>query len=322
MHPGHSTHTAPPSATSAAPQGCFGAALDRRTQEPVPSPSKRGRGRSPPPRACPAFPRLDPMPQLQNSRPFRSRAQNLEDIVLWRALHGVREGRYVDIGACDPRFLSVSRGFYEQGWRGVHFEPTPDLASRLRADRPDEAVHQVALSDRCGEMTLFLSPVEGQSTGIDRLSRQDSPRLVVPTRTLASFGSGWAGEPVHWMKIDVEGMEEAVLRGWDHGILRPWILVIEATLPDSPEPSHERWEPLVLAAGYRLALFDGLNRFYVAEERLELMPAVAAPANIFDLMAGCRPEGWQPYVSSPDRRDPPGRRLRKMIQRLIGRRPT
>jgi hypothetical protein len=31
-------------------------------------------------------------------------------------------------------------------------------------------------------------------------------------------------------------------------------------------PSHEAWEPLLTQAGYRFAMFDGLNRFYLAEE--------------------------------------------------------
>lgn len=232
-------------------------------------------------------------------RPFLSRGQNLEDIVLWRALHQVRNGRYIDIGACDPRFLSVSRGFYEQGWRGVHFEPLPEYAARLRADRPDEPVHEVALSDRCGEITFFVSPIEGHSTGVAAHASSDSTAIRVPAKTLASFGSGWAGDEVQWMKIDVEGMEADVLRGWDSRVLRPWILVIEATRPNSPEPCHEAWEPLVLAAGYQFALFDGLNRFYVADEHRELLPIVAAPANIFDLMAGCRLEAWSSFIAPP-----------------------
>jgi len=232
-------------------------------------------------------------------RPFISRAQNLEDIVLWRALHRVRNGRYIDIGACDPRFLSVSRGFYEQGWRGVHFEPLPEYAARLRADRPDEPVHEVALSDRCGEITFFVSPIEGHSTGVAAHASSESATLRVPAKTLASYGSGWAGAEVHWMKIDVEGMEADVLRGWDATLLRPWILLIEATRPNSPEPCHEAWEPMVLAAGYQFALFDGLNRFYVADEHRELLSIFAAPANVFDLMAGCRPEAWGSFIEPP-----------------------
>ena len=249
-------------------------------------------------------------------RPFRSYAQNLEDIVLWRALHGIKNGRYIDIGACDPRFLSISRGFYERGWRGVHFEPLPEFAERLRSDRPDEPVHQVALSDRCGEIEFFRSPNEGNSTGVPAYASSDAARLSVPVRTLASFGSGWAGNEVHWMKIDVEGMEADVLRGWDPKLLRPWILLIEATRPNSPEPCHEAWEPMVLAAGYHFALFDGLNRFYVADEHRELLPIVAAPANIFDLIAGCRLQGWRSFIEPPQAA---GNSLARKARRLCGR---
>ncbi len=232
-------------------------------------------------------------------RPFISHAQNLEDIVLWRALGHIPCGRYIDIGASDPRFLSVSRAFYERGWRGIHFEPVPEVAARIRADRPDEVVHEVALSDANQEIDFYVSSIEGTSTGISAVARAVSKPIRVPAKTLASYGSGWAGAEVHWMKIDVEGMEAAVLRGWNPTLLRPWILLIEATLPNSREPSHAEWEPLVLAAGYHFALFDGLNRFYVADEHRELLSAVSAPANVFDLMAGCRPESWRPYVIAP-----------------------
>jgi FkbM family methyltransferase len=232
-------------------------------------------------------------------RPFVSHAQNLEDIVLWRALGHIPCGRYIDVGASDPRFLSVSRAFYERGWRGVHFEPTPSAAAKLRIARPDEAVHEVALADSSGALELFIAPNQGNTTGVAAHADAQASTVTVPTRTLASYGSGWAGVDVHWMKIDVEGMEGEVLRGWDPTILRPWILVIEATLPNSREPSHAAWEPLVLAAGYQFALFDGLNRFYVANERQELLPVVAAPANVFDLIEGCRPEAWRPFVVGP-----------------------
>jgi FkbM family methyltransferase len=231
--------------------------------------------------------------------PFVSRAQNLEDIVLWRALGHITAGRYIDIGANDPEFLSISKAFYERGWRGVHFEPVPETAARLRADRPDEPVHEVALSDQSGEITFFISPIEGTSTGVAAQAIRDSAAITVPVKTLASFGSGWAGADVQWMKIDVEGMEAEVLRGWDPNLLRPWILLIEATRPNSREPSHAEWEPLVLAAGYHFALFDGLNRFYVADEKRELLPVVAAPANVFDLMEGCRLESWKRFVHRP-----------------------
>jgi FkbM family methyltransferase len=240
----------------------------------------------------------------ESSRPFVSNAQNLEDIVLWRALQDIPNGQYIDIGASGPDFHSVSKAFYERGWRGTHFEPVAKVAAKLRAARPDEVVHEVALSDYSGHRTFFLSPIEGTTTGVSEYANPNATQVTIPVKTLCSFSQQWAGKDIHWMKIDVEGMEAEVLRGWDPGLLRPWVLVVEATSPNSREASHDAWEHIVLSAGYHFALFDGLNRFYVAEEKRDLLPVVAAPANVFDLMAGCRPESWYSFINRNEKRKP------------------
>jgi hypothetical protein len=46
-------------------------------------------------------------------------------------------------------------------------------------------------------------------------------------------------------------------------------------------PSHEE-EPLVPDGRYRFVYHDGLNRFYLSDAHLELLPAFAAPPNVFD----------------------------------------
>jgi hypothetical protein len=38
---------------------------------------------------------------------------------------------------------------------------------------------------------------------------------------------------------------------------------LEAVEAFSSKPNHQLWEPLLLAAGYEFAYFDGLNRWYV-----------------------------------------------------------
>jgi hypothetical protein len=87
---------------------------------------------------------------------------------------------------------------------------------------------------------------------------------------------------VHFLKIDVEGFEGDVLRGMDFERWRPWVLVIEATLPNSRETNHASWEHLVTSRRYRYAWFDGLNRYYVAEEHAELMASFGIQPNVFD----------------------------------------
>ncbi len=64
--------------------------------------------------------------------------------------------------------------------------------------------------------------------------------------------------------------EADVLAGGDWRRHRPKVIVIEAIKPGSGEPAWGEWEPHLLAQGYRFALFDTLNRFYVANERPEI----------------------------------------------------
>ncbi|WP_285413495.1 FkbM family methyltransferase [Variovorax sp. efr-133-TYG-130] len=226
---------------------------------------------------------------LCNSMTFISYAQNFEDVMLWRALKHVPAGMYIDVGAQDPVVDSVSKAFYEQGWRGIHVEPVPRYADMLRRDRPDETVLQLALSDQAGILELAVFDDTGLSTGIKEFAESHRTQhglahRIVPTPmlTMRTAFASLAGRPVHWLKIDVEGLEEAVLRGWDSEALRPWIIVIEATVPMSTEVRYQGAEDILLAARYEFVYFDGLNRFYLAAEHLELRAAFSSPPNVFD----------------------------------------
>jgi FkbM family methyltransferase len=235
--------------------------------------------------------------------PFLSHAQNFEDIMIWRALKHVKNGYYVDIGAQDPRQDSVSRGFYEKGWRGVHIEPTPEYARKLRADRPDELVYEVALSDHDGEIDFYVSSNSSVSTGVQQYSEANRrlglsvEPIIIPTKRLSTLSSALEGKTVHWMKIDVKGMEGQVLKGWDPHTLRPWVIAIEATIPNSRETNSAVWEHFLSEANYHFVYFDGLNRFYVASEHPELKASFSSPINIFDAMEGCRVTQGNLFVS-------------------------
>jgi hypothetical protein len=91
-----------------------------------------------------------------------------------------------------------------------------------------------------------------------------------------------ADEDIHFLVIDTEGAERQVLESIDLKTWRPWVLVIEATAPMSDVRTHETWESLVLERGYQFCLFDGLSRWYVADEHAELLPALDHPACALD----------------------------------------
>lgn len=227
-----------------------------------------------------------------NDNPFRpgivSYAQNFEDVMLWRALGHIEKGFYIDIGAQDPVVDSVSKAFYEHGWRGVHVEATPAYAEALRKNRPDELVIEAAVSDRIGEMTFYEIPETGLSTGDADIALRHMEKnfevkeITVACTTLAEIFTLAGDQEIHWLKIDVEGMEKHVLEGWGETEARPWIIVVESTLPNTQIETHEQWENLLLERGYRYAYFDGLSRFYVSEHHVELVKSFQYGPNIFD----------------------------------------
>jgi FkbM family methyltransferase len=228
---------------------------------------------------------------------FVSHAQNFEDVILWRALKHVQNGRYIDIGAWEPEIDSVSKAFYDQGWRGVHVEPIPVYAEKLRQARPDEVVIEAAVGLGGGQVEITVIEDTGLSTGHAEIADLHSSlpftqkKINVLKMSLLELFEAQAIVDIHWLKIDVEGMEEEVLRSWEGHSARPWILVLESTLPNSPEQNHSIWESEVVARGYSFAYFDGLNRFYVHERHSELLSMFGPGPNVFDQFL-LSPNAW------------------------------
>jgi glycosyltransferase involved in cell wall biosynthesis len=106
--------------------------------------------------------------------------------------------------------------------------------------------------------------------------------VEIEMETLHAICERHARDPIHFLKIDVEGSEPDVLAGMDFRRWRPWVVLVEATKPISPDPNYQDWEGIVTEAGYIFAYSDGLNRFYVAREHQELLGAFMHPPNVFD----------------------------------------
>lgn len=220
---------------------------------------------------------------------FISYSQNFEDVLLWRALGAIRNGFYIDVGANDPELHSVTKAFYDAGWHGINVEPMPSYRQPFEQQRPRDINLTCAAGAAPGEITLFDVPTmngwASTDAGVAVTHRDQGYEVTetrVPMRTLADICAEHAPADIHFLKIDVEGFEGEVLKGMDFTRFRPWIVVVEATLPGSRQTNHETWEAMVTSRDYRFAYFDGLNRYYVAAEHAELLAALDVQANVFD----------------------------------------
>ncbi len=220
---------------------------------------------------------------------FISYAQNCEDVVLWRALKDVSHGFYVDCGAYHPTRHSVTRAFYERGWRGINIEPVATLLENFIAQRPRDINLGVALADGSNGIAEFyeiagsgLSTLDADVAGQHARAGFDARKTAVRTVALSEILDEFAPPEIQLLKIDVEGAERLVLSGMDFERFRPWIVVVEATRPLTQEINASSWEHLLLDASYTFAYFDGLNRFYVAREHHARAAVLAVPPNVFD----------------------------------------
>lgn len=221
------------------------------------------------------------LPHLSGmQKPVTAYGGNLEDVLLFRALSHIENGFYVDVGANDPVADSVTKLFYDRGWRGINIEPQQQHLASLRKQRPRDVNLGVVASDRTGRITFHqvggwahgLSTLRPEVLKSRDLKGEDVRSCEVEARTLTDICAEHAPAEIHFLKIDVEGAEGEVLRGFDLGRFRPWIIVAEAFGPQD-------WEQDITGRGYDFVHQDPANRYFVSAEHRELSRAFGYPVD-------------------------------------------
>lgn len=219
---------------------------------------------------------------------FISFAQNAEDVMLFRALKHLRNGRYIDIGANHPVEDSVTKAFYDRGWSGVNVEPVSQWYKLLKTCRQRDRNIQVAISDRNEPLDFYEVAESGLST-LDSARAEDCRqegltviKNTVEVWTLEKLFEEAQQPETHFLKIDVEGAETQVISSGNWNKHRPWVVLVESTRPNTNFSDHNAWEPMLLDHGYQFVWFDGINRFYIAKEQYELAEAFRFPVNVLD----------------------------------------
>lgn len=205
----------------------------------------------------------------KDSKPLITYAQNREDIILASFFPDIKEGFYVDVGANHPIGDSVTKMFYENGWRGINIEPIKTLHKKLTKDRPEDVNLALGVSSKRGKAKFTEFEVDGLSTFSDEMKKVSGKETDVKDSydvdidTLANIFAEHKVDHINFMKIDIEGYEHDALLGNDWKKYRPEVICIEANHVD-----HD-WRPILTDNGYTLAFFDGLNEYYVEEKSIE-----------------------------------------------------
>ena len=213
-----------------------------------------------------------------------SYSQNFEDVYINRVFAEIDDGFYIDVGAYHPSDDSVTKYFYDKGWNGINVEPGPNF-EKLACRERDINV-KVAISDRSGQQIFAFNDA---APGTSMLVAGSAPEVsgvqtfTVGCMTLEQLVAQYAPDRhIHFLKLDIEGVEGAVIRSTDWSRLRPELLVIESTLPLTNIRCDDEWRTHLEQANFAEIFFDGINVYYLRAESLHRAHALDRPVNVLD----------------------------------------
>lgn len=187
-----------------------------------------------------------------------SYAQTNEDQLLDIFSGGKNKGFYVDIGANDPNNISVTKKFYERGWRGINVEPSKRMYDKLCQFRPEDINLNNAVG--AGGVVDFYEPNKEEgivgSTLNSSLPEKDGWDMAdmtvskIQTITLKDVLQK-ANQPIDFMSIDVESYEWEVLKSHDWKI-KPQVMCIEG----------KGYDEYLSKFGYKKMFYDGGNSYF------------------------------------------------------------
>ncbi len=184
------------------------------------------------------------------------------------------QGFFVDVGAFHPTVASNTADFSDLGWTGVHVEPNPGMADRLRAARPNDVVVQCAIGAerRIGHLYFFYEWASSNTLDADFADaiaagqELDRPTVievqVLPLRELLAADVA-AGQTIDFMSVDVEGLDLEVLRSNDWTAFRPILVMVEDIDLRLDDLAGSPVFMFMNQLGYRMVAHAVLTSFYM-----------------------------------------------------------
>jgi FkbM family methyltransferase len=172
-------------------------------------------------------------------------SQDGEDMLLRGIFVGQSTGFYVDVGAHHPQRFSNTNYFYLAGWHGINIDAMPGSMEPFRQLRPRDINLEIGVSESTETLPYYVfnePALNGFSKEVtDRVTEKGEYKLLftkpVPTRPLAEILDEYlpANQTIDFLTIDVEGLDQAVLRSNNWEKYRPRVILTETihTYPGS-----------------------------------------------------------------------------------------
>lgn len=136
-------------------------------------------------------------------------------------------GTYVDIGACDPIFLSNTYYYYLRGWKGLEVDAFPGVQEKFTKIRPLDSFLRVAVTDYIGKAIMYGRAIENSLIGEDykvKYGNSFEIECLTMDAIMAKYPEFMKPD---FMNMDIETNEEKALSKCNFKIFKPRLICIE-----------------------------------------------------------------------------------------------
>jgi len=187
----------------------------------------------------------------------KSYSQGGEDLVLLKLLKFKSSGFFIDVGANHPISLNNTYLFYKLGWKGLNFEPIPELAEKFKHARPRDIVIAKAMSNFTGEANFAAGVKEYQvNSSLLSLDLPKQNLIKVAVDKLENILDEMAVKAIDFISIDTEGTEVDVLEGLNLGKYRPLFILAEY---NTASKANDKLSPYLISKGYQPVYINTWN---------------------------------------------------------------
>lgn len=168
---------------------------------------------------------------------YSSHSQFGEDMILRSILGNKRNGFYIDIGAHHPVYYSNTYHFYLKGWNGINIDAIPGGMKIFSSLRPRDINIEACISNKANDEVDFFEFSKPALNTFDKNYAENViakgelllRKTTMRTKTLQQIleENNFINHEIDFLSIDIEGVDEVVLKSLDFDKIRPKVMVFE-----------------------------------------------------------------------------------------------
>lgn len=231
--------------------------------------------------------KLRSFPRILSSEGRVSYSQFGEDVIITKLLEKLplKQITYLDIGANEPFMGSNTYALYERGYRGVLIEPNPALCRKLKSARPGDTILNIGIANSSASQADYYMFDDAYSA-LNTFSKEEAANyeqqgikiartVSIPLVAVNELLEKHFKAPPTFVSIDVEGLDEDIIRAYDYSRYAPLMICIETVIFSKVGAFKKRQSiiDLLLAAGYFVYADTHVNTIFCHQQQYDTLIA-------------------------------------------------